>query len=314
MKIACYAGGFGYPEGIHCNVTTEAKIPLSYGLLLASKGHEVDLITEGGVLHDEPPNFKFITLVEAAPKYDISICCQDSFPNPINADRYIVAFYTPTKTAALQKLWGKSCILVNRNTIDIPGTMLWARPIPVKPRVADESNFDKKNLLWVCKHNQALGLDTPHSRSFQRLMSVLSRKKKDYHTKAIYLNDSMQKYFSKVICTGLYYDKLLEELEEVKMTLTHTYGTCSLTESVLSGCLPMLWNGVGIKGGDKLLSVPDITLFNIKDTEIEFEAKLDKMLNDREYYESQWRAFYDIVKVHLWENSYAQFLEIIKEG
>lgn len=311
INIACYAVGFGFPEGIHTNVTTEAKIPISYGLLLASRGHQVDLITEGGVFHDEPQNFRFIRLAQAQTNYDIAICCQDAFPNPVRADRYIVSFYQRADIPHF-KANHKPCICVSRDTTDIPDAALWACPVPVIPRI--ESNFDKNQLLWVCKHNPVLGSQTIHAKSFQRLLSVLAKLRNKYHTKALFFSQDVGRYFSESIYTGLYYDKLLEELENTKMSLTHTYGSCSLVESVLSGCVPMLWDGVGVKGGDNLRFVPDATLFRIEDSEKEYEAKFDRLLNDRDYYESQWQSFYNIVKVHLPDASYSQFLNIIESS
>jgi hypothetical protein len=305
---------FGYPDGVNSNVGTEGRLPMSYALLLAQHGHKVDVVLNrscGVSDKDKPSSVQWLTLQTALQnKYDICIAPQDSMPVSVRADKYIVSFFTNSiAVLKYQKIWEERLnapiICVKRNNIPLSDAELWAYPIFTQP--ADISNFDKKSLLWIGKHNPPRG----HERyaSYINFVNAIKRHRGSYAIDSMFVQPSL------VGCDlgrGMNYNVLLQKLPKYKMTLTHYYGSQSLMESVLSGCLPVLWeNHEYMKGGDALLSIPGITLFDIQDSQKVYENKLERLLSDREYFEVQWSAFMREARMHLPDESYSQWLKII---
>ncbi len=350
MNIAVY-NEWPLPNGFESCVTTEPRALLNYALMLSEQNHNVDLICKVPFINTSYPKINILSIEQSTDKtYDVLISNMegDITTTFIKADMYLHVFYsdmhpenhlhqrwfseTMKKTNRFKLCFGYEAIRphsiiksseISEGYLETFGEYLVDLSIPIPQVNTSGNNFNKDQLVWTSKHNNCTHLPFKMIGAIYTLLEYFEKYKGKYSlytlmTDGNIMQSGIKNTFNQINYrpSGMPYSNLINTLANSKLSLC-VYYTGSFIESVLNGCLPLIWKMEkdhfyygGINFIDKSIEI-DSCLSLEESTQVTIN-KLDRLVSDEKYYSNVYNEYYKLAEPHTFDNVYSQFLKIIE--
>jgi hypothetical protein len=339
MNIAVILSHGHVTNGLHSNVSSEARASLNYAWMLSTKGHRVDLIPipgvslSGGALHT-------VNLGQAFQSYDVCVCPENVGPGFLpKADFYLQFSFRPIVAAHNIKQMGlgdrnaklcmvfKDCAYIHgsskldENRLNYP---VFPLPIPGDLDYNPINCFNRKELIWTTKYSygyEEYHQDLTDSLSIKQIPFLMARIFSEYGGTFYTFNSVLREtrgleiYSVRGHNNPMLYNELLAIMPRCKLAIT-AYFTGSVLETVLCGCLPLIWEfeipGSPVGNWPFVREARELgCILRPSKGWKEIREIVTKLMMDKEYYIKVLSTYKQAAQDYTFDGSYKAFLELV---